>query len=170
MFNANKLFTKDLGLSFDEVKTNKFGQITIFEPVKPEERVLIQNSVEDIYDIFINRCAQGRDMPVENIKKIAEGRVWSGIDAIKIGLVDELGGLDEATTKAFELAQIDDAVINVYPKPKTIFENLLENLNSDLSVSIKKCILGDEYNKIQFLNTLKNRSGIQARMPDITIQ
>ena len=169
-FNANKLFTKDFGFSFDEVKTNKFGQITIFEPIKPAERALIQNNVENIYDIFLKRCSDGRGIPVDSIAKIAEGRVWSGVDALNIGLIDALGGIDEAKLKVEELTGLQNASVTIYPQPKSLFESLMSNLNDDLSVKMKQLFLGDEFNKYLMLRDFRNKEGIQARMPDMIVE
>lgn len=170
ILNANKLLTKDIGLSFDEVKTNKFGQATIFEPLTPAERVIIQNSVEDIYELFVKRCADGRGLPVDSIKTIAEGRVWSGIDALKIGLVDELGGIDVAKNKLEELVGIENAQMSVYPRPKSLFESIMANINEDFSVKLKKSVMGEDFEKYQFFNTMKNKTGIQARMPEFIME
>lgn len=167
--NANDLLTKKIGITFDEVKTNKFGTMSITEPMTEEEKVLMQRGVENIYSLFLKRCAEGRDIPVDSIAKIAEGRVWSGVNALQIGLVDELGGMQVAIDKAASLAGIDKYSVNAYPVSKDFFETLMEEFTTEISTSIRKQILGEDYKQLQILDYIRSMSPIQARMEDVTV-
>lgn len=167
--NANDLLTKKIGITFDEVKTNKFGTISITEPMTEEEKQLMQRSVENIYALFLKRCAEGRHLSVDSIAKIAEGRVWSGVNALQIGLVDELGGMNAAVQKAASLANLDKYSVEPYPVSKDFFETLMEELTEEASVSIGKHILGEDYKQLQVLKYIRSMSPIQARMEDVTV-
>ena len=95
-----------------------------------EERAMMQAMVERGYDLFTRRCAEGRNKSQDDIKSIAEGRVWLGNDALRLGLVDELGGLEQAVLKAVELAGLPDYQVVYYPERKDFFTELLESLDN----------------------------------------
>ena len=126
--NINKLREK-VGLDIDGVSTNKHSALSInaiYRGMNPQETALMQNMVERGYDLFTQRCADGRGMTQDEIKKIGEGRVWLGQDALKIGLVDELGNINNAITKAAELACLGQYTIVDYPEKKDPFEKMLK--------------------------------------------
>ena len=162
--NAEKLISDKIGLSVDGVKTNTFGQMTIFEPLSSVEKVKIQKSVERVYDLFKTRCADGRGLSKDSIGVIAEGRVWTGENALNIGLVDELGGIEQAKAKAAELAELDTYGTVVYPKKKEFLEAFMEELSNEGTINIKQKIMGDDYQYIKFLDYIRNMDKIQARM------
>ncbi|MDO5572287.1 MAG: signal peptide peptidase SppA [Bacteroidales bacterium] len=168
--NANKLLTDKLGLSIDEVKTNKFGNITYFQPVTEAEGALIQKSVENTYYTFKKRCADGRNLPIDSIAAIAEGRVWTGENALNIGLVDELGGIDKAISKAQELAAVTDYSIVEYPKEKELIDILLEEFSGNSMMKIKQQIIGEEYKYIKIVDYLRSLDKIQARIEPVIIK
>lgn len=120
------------GFTFDLVKTGKFADL--MTPVRPktdEEMELIQTGVDEIYGDFLNKVSDGRGLDPEHVAKIAEGRVWSGEDALEIGIVDELGGLEDAIAYAAKLADLgDEPRVRDYPAPKDFFEELLKGLNN----------------------------------------
>ena len=100
-YSSNETLLQKLGLTYDGVKTNKMSDaITVNRKFTPEEHNLMQNYVNRGYELFVKRCADGRKMKTEQIKAIAEGRVWTGEDAIKNGLVDKIGGLNDAIAMA----------------------------------------------------------------------
>ncbi len=169
--NANKLLTDKLGLSFDEVKTNKFGSMSIDKALSPTECAIIQANVESTYALFLKRCAEGRKVPVEKIAKVAEGRVWTGEMALTIGLVDKLGGLQEATEEAARLAEITEYNTEIFPKKKDFFAELMENMNKTEYISMKNIFFAPENTASQIIKSLKIDSPIQARMMNnITIE
>lgn len=120
MPNLNKLLNT-VGLDIDGVCTNKHSGLEsdmIYKGMAPEEFALMQNMIERGYDLFTTRCAEGRGMSQDEIKKIGEGRVWLGKDAVKLGLVDELGNIDDAVCKAAELAEVGQYALVYYPERK----------------------------------------------------
>lgn len=167
--NANELLTKKIGLSFDEVKTNQFGQISIFEPMTDLEKMKIQKGVENIYSLFMKRCAEGRGLSVDSIAKIAEGRVWSGVNAYELGLVDELGGIDKAIAKAATLAGLEKYSTTELPLQKDFIEELMNDLTNSSSILISQQFLGEEFKNIQVLKYIRSLDKFQARMDHITI-
>ena len=130
----------------------------------------IQRSVESTYDLFTRRCAEGRGMSQDDIKKIAEGRVWVGKTGAEIGLVDEIGGLEEAIAYAAKACELEDYKVDNYPATKSKFEKLMENFGNMTRANIASWVLGED---LEYLNTLKeieNVTGVQARMDNITIK
>lgn len=126
--NVAKLRDK-IGYDIDGVGTNKFSLMTsnmAMKGMNDDERALMQTMIERGYDTFTSRCAEGRHMPQDEIKKIGEGRVWLGQDALKLGLVDELGNIDNAIAKAAELAGIDEYALAYYPEKKDPLEEMLK--------------------------------------------
>ncbi|MDD2285606.1 MAG: signal peptide peptidase SppA [Paludibacter sp.] len=157
---------KKLGLSYDGVKTNKMSDaLSVNRPFRPEEKVLMQNYVNNGYDLFVKRCAEGRNKTVDEIKAIAEGRVWTGEDALKIGLVDALGGLDDAIVLAAKKAQLTEYQIREYPEKEDFATKLMKKLTDDVDTKIIKSCLGEHYTIFHHLKQLENMHGIQARMP-----
>ena len=130
---------------------------------------VIQQSIESTYGIFMQRVANGRKMTVEQVDSIGQGRVWAGADAIKIGLVDELGSFDDAINKAAELANLTKYSIEYYPKQQSFFETLFNNMNDTESRMASR--LGHLYFTYQGLETILRAEGVQARLPfEIEIQ
>lgn len=172
--NLSGLVTGKLGVNIEEVKTHKFGKVHTLRSVTDEERVKIQRSIEHGYELFTSRCAEGRGISQDSIKVIGGGRVWMGRDALNIGLVDELGGLDEAIAKAAELANLDADSYScaTYPLPKTSMETfmaLLDESKQDLNLRIADAILGStaaDRQAIRFIESLQKADRVQARSFD----
>jgi protease-4 len=157
---------KKLGLSYDGVKTNKMSDaISVNRAFTSEEKLMMQNYINNGYELFVKRCAEGRSKTVDEIKTIAEGRVWTGEDALKIGLVDALGGLDKAIAMAAEKANLDAYQIREYPVKEDFTTKLMKALSGDMEAKILKSRLGEHYNVIQHLKQFEDMKGIQARMP-----
>lgn len=158
-----------LGLTFDRVQTNKHSVLSTNRKLTPEELALIQTEVDQIYTQFKKRVADGRGLTANQVQTIARGRVWTGADALKIGLVDKLGGVNDALAFAIKEAKIKDARVQYYPKVKEDpFEELIDQLSSEEQESLKikqqavpKMI--DDLTKR--LMKLESYSGIQMRMP-----
>ena len=130
--NASKLMDK-IGLDVDGVSTNKHAALTtnaIYKGMNKQEMALMQTMVERGYDLFTKRCADGRGMSQDAIKKIGEGRVWLGKDALEIGLVDELGNINNAIAKAAELAKLGEYAIVDYPEKTDPLKELIKMLDT----------------------------------------
>ncbi|MEQ9439742.1 MAG: signal peptide peptidase SppA [Cyclobacteriaceae bacterium] len=173
MFNMQELINK-LGVTTDIVQTSEFADI--FSPTKPmseAERRILQTNVEQGYETFTRKAAEGRDMPQDQLKSIASGRVWSGVEAKERNLVDVLGGLDTAIAIAVRNAELeeDDYRVKYYPEKKTFLEELMKELNQEVSTFVLKRELGDAYPYVQQIRQLQQMKGVQARMPyDIVIK
>lgn len=168
--NFGGLVTGKLGVTLDGVQTNRYGNFGAFNrAMTPDERNQMQRYIERGYELFTSRCAEGRGMSLEAIKKIAEGRVWDGQTALKIGLVDELGDLDAAIAWAAQKANLDKYKTNAYPAQKTAMEQLLSELNTNVRTRIAASYLGENYKYIQALEQCKNIDPIQYRMEDIEL-
>ncbi len=167
--NINQL-AGDIGINAEQVGTNKNSvDYSLFEPMTDTFRNQVLEGIESTYDTFLERVASGRNMTVEAVNEIAQGRVWSGVDAQRLGLVDELGNLDDAIAAAAELAEMDDYGIRKYPKYKSDFEQLMDDLGgakAKIGASFIKEELGEEvYNTFKEAKQLTKKKGIQTRMP-----
>lgn len=163
--NVQELMNKKLGITFDEVMTNKNSDfLDISKPLSPYQRAVIQNGIERTYSSFANKVAKGRAMTFEEVDEIGQGRVWTGVQALGLGLVDELGGLEDAIKAAATLAEIDEYRIQSLPVQKEPLMQLLEDLSGEESVLLKK-EFGEYSRYIKYLKNIKNQDIIQARMP-----
>ncbi len=166
MPNAQKLFSEKLGIIIDTVNTNKHSDMgTLYRPVSEMERALVQKGVEDVYDVFISRVAEGRGMTKAQVDSIGQGRVWTGKDALGIKLVDELGGLENALAYAAKMAKITDYEVESLPKQKDPFENLFKGMSDDAEEKVLGKKLGEQYKYIQHAKSIMEMKGIQARLP-----
>jgi len=161
-----------LGLTYDGVKTNKLSDaISINRPFTPEERELMQNYVNRGYELFVKRCADGRKMTPDQIKNIAEGRVWTGQDALRIGLVDKIGGLNDAVNLAMDKAKLKSFNIVEYPEKEDFMKKLMKSFGNDVETRVMKAQLGEQYTTLKQIRNLSKINGIQARMSyDFNIQ
>src|SRR6056297_761787 len=163
--NGKKLLNDKLGIHVDVVKTNKHADIYSFSrPLSAKEKEAIQLNIEGVYETFITHVAEGRKMTKEEVDKIGQGRVWSGANAIEIGLIDEFGGLEKAIELAAQTANIEKYRVVDYPKLKDPFQQLLEDFQGNVKASILKKELGNEYRYYEKIQTIKNLKGIQARI------
>jgi len=164
--NAKKLLNDRMGLTFDEVKTNENAiGISIDEPMSDYQNKVIQESVVMVYDTFLTRVAKGRSMSVKEVDAIAQGRVWTGLEAKEIGLVDEIGGLHDAIAYAAEQAELEEYKLKELPEQKDPFEELMKELSGQAHVTYMKYTLGDAYPYVMQLKEITSHDGIQARMP-----
>lgn len=153
-----------LGLSFDRISTNKHAVLSTNEKLSDEEYAMIQEEVDFIYDQFLSRVANGRDMTKEEVNTIARGRVWTGKDAQKVGLVDSLGGLSEAIDFAVNEANIKEPVIRYYPEvKKEAWVELVESFEEQEKT--KSSLPTDIQNLYERIRSIENYTGIQARLP-----
>lgn len=172
MFPNFEGLTKKVGLSFDNVKTNKFADFgDATRPMRPEEKVILQQYIEHGYDLFLTRCSEGRNIPKDSLDHIAQGRVWTGNQALKIGLVDALGNIDTAIEEAAKLAKLDDYSLQDYPKKVDFLESLLSNQKEEFATKAMKEYLGKDYELFKTIKEIKEQDFVQARMPyDISIR
>jgi protease IV len=169
--NMGNFFKNKLGITFDAVKTNKYADyITVSRAMQPYETRVLTNQIENIYQVFIGHVAEGRKMTKEQVDSIGQGRVWSGIDAKRIGLVDELGGIEKAVEAAAKMAGLEHYKIVDYPKFKDPFTQIFEEIMGDEKESQIKEALGENYVYYEYLQNIRSQKGIQARMPwDVVI-
>jgi protease-4 len=173
LFNVENFLKNKLGMTTDNVKTSKYADIGYpTHAVSEFERKVIQNSVERGYNIFTSKAAQGRDMPVEDLKKIASGRVWTGLEAKENGLVDVLGGLDDAILIAAKAAKVEkDYRIKYLPVQKTFIQELFSDMSDEAEAKVLESKFGAMTPYVKTLEKVKNWEGIQARLPfDIVLK
>lgn len=165
--DMSELLTQKLGVKFDEVKTNRHSAFgTPARPFNEEEMRYLNKYMDRGYNLFRQRVAQGRKMKVENVEKIAQGRVWLGQDALKIKLVDELGGLDKAIAKAAQLAKLKEYHTSAYPGKVDWIDQLLNKTSGGSYIKAQmRQSLGEYYEPFMLLKDMNNHSAIQARVP-----
>ena len=165
--DASQLLTEKLGVKFEEIKTNKFATFgSMSRPISEEEMAYLNRYIERGYDLFRSRVAEGRKMSVDEVEKIAQGHVWLGQDALKIKLVDALGGLDDAIKKAAELAKIEEYHCVAYPEPEGWETQLLNKFNDNNYIEAQaRLVLGEYYEPFMLLRTMNKQNAIQARIP-----
>lgn len=167
--DVSGLLTQKLGIKFDEVKTNKnsgFG--TPARPFNDEEMSYLTKYIDRGYNLFRSRVAEGRHMKVADVEKIAQGRVWLGQDALKIKLVDELGGLDKAVAKAAALAKLKEYHTYSYPGKVDWLDSFLDQATGSSYIDNQiRLTLGDYYEPFSLLKNINRQSAIQARVPFI---
>ncbi len=164
--------TDKLGIKFDNVKTNKYSDFgATYRPMNTEERVILQRYINNGYELFTKRCAEGRDMNIDSLKAIAEGRIYSGTDAMRLGLVDEMGGLEEAIAFAAKKANISDYTLKYYPSVKSLIEQISDIFSTSVEERIVKSQLGENYRLFRTIQRAQTTTGIKAIMPySITVK
>lgn len=167
--NFNKL-ADNIGINAEQVSTNNNPNYSVFEPMDKKFYDVTKEGVEQIYTTFVNRVAVGRNMTFEQVNEIAQGRVWTGKEALKNGLVDKLGNLNDAITVAAELAQIEAYKVRNYPNYKKdlkeafSFSPFAKASKEDI---LKEALGNENYQMYNNINQMKKLKGIQARMPYI---
>lgn len=161
---------ENIGVNAEQVGTNKNSvDYSLFEPMNDSFRSNVLEGIEATYETFLDRVAQGRGFTLAQADSVAQGRVWSGVDAKRLGLVDELGGLDEAIAAAAEMVELDNYGIRKLPKYKSDFEKLMEDLGGATTKS-KESIIQEEigaeaYAILREIKLAMQNKGVQARMP-----
>lgn len=167
--NMQGFFNNKLGITFDGVKTNEFADMmTVTRPLGDDEMEIIEESVTKIYDDFIEKVANGRGMSPIAVEEVARGRVWTGTDALSNGLVDQLGGLEDAIAAAAEMAEIEDYKLKGYPEMKDPFEELMKELSGQGQVWAASVFLGNDMrtlSRFQTIQRVQEMEGIQMAMP-----
>jgi protease-4 len=174
VLNMQEFFDDKLGITSDVVATGEFSDIfTISRPLKEQEKAIIQGVVEDGYETFTSKAAEGRGMELEKLMEVAQGRVWTGIQAKDRNLTDLSGGYDLAIDVAAEKAGLgeDEYRVVYYPKQKPFFEQFFEDVFSSAKLYILTEDLGEYAGYIERLKRIKNFQGVQARLPyDLEIE
>lgn len=164
--NMKNFFKNKLGISFDRVNTGKFSDyFNVNRPLTVEEKKIVQSEVDRIYKSFVSKVSVGRRKSFEEIQKIAQGRVWTGLQAKENGLVDEIGGLKDAIRIAAAKARVKQYSIVEYPTLRSIMKTLLEDFSADAELSFLKLKLGDNFRAFDQLKQVGNLKGVQARLP-----
>lgn len=163
---ASELVTQKIGVKFDVVKTNALSDMgSMSRPMNEEEGALMQAMVERGYETFTGRVAMGRKMPIEKVKEIAEGRVWTGKQAKDLGLVDQLGNLEAAIKAAAKLAKVEKYNTTNYPAPQPWFQTLLNDKKSGYLDAEMRNMLGEYYTTFSLIRNIRLQDRLQMRLP-----
>ncbi len=167
-----KFFNDKLGITFDGVKTGTFADLgDVSRPLTDAERMIIQHQVNNIYNTFTRKVADGRNKSQAYVDSIGQGRVWSGTEALKNGLVDRLGDIDDAIASAAKKANLKDYRIVSYPAQVDPLKSLFNDSVDKVGVYFARRELGDNFTYYEQLKSAIGLSGIQARIPyNITIK
>ncbi|MBR4757269.1 MAG: signal peptide peptidase SppA, partial [Bacteroidaceae bacterium] len=164
--DPSELLTQKIGVKFDVVKTNALSDFgSMSRPINANEGELMQAMIERGYETFVGRVALGRKMSTENVKAIAEGRVWTGEQALDIKLVDKLGNLNDAIKAAAKLAKVEKYSTVNYPEPTPWYQSLLSNSKSGYLDTELRDILGEYYTTFSLLRNIKQQDRLQMRLP-----
>ena len=166
MINAKELLNNKLGINVETVKFGEYADLgSVDRPLTTAERAIIQRGVDRIYDDFITKVAEGRKLKKEQVDSIAQGRVWAAIDAKKIGLVDEFGGLEKALAIAKTKAKINDCRIINFPEMKDPIETLISDMSGQASMFLtKRSLTAEQFKLYTDFEKLMHYRGVQARM------
>ncbi|NNE28851.1 MAG: signal peptide peptidase SppA [Saprospiraceae bacterium] len=167
--SVQKMMADKLGITFDTVTTSKYAVgFTPFRDLNADEGKIIQEYIDDFYEDFLAHVAEGRNMTRDQVHEIAQGRVWTGNKALENGLVDALGGLPDALDAAASLAGLKDYKVREFPKVKTPFEQLFEELTGGNAMAKEKILqseLGENFKHYEWLKSVAETKGPQARIP-----
>lgn len=161
---------EDIGINAEQVGTNANSvDYSVFEPMTDEFREVVQESIESTYETFLDRVSQGRNISVAEADSMAQGRVWSGVDAQRLGLVDSLGNLEDAIAEAAKMAEMKTYGIKKFPKYKSGFERFMEDF-AGAGAKAKQNLIEEEigaeaYSLLKQVKTAMDQKGVQARMP-----
>ncbi len=164
-------FVNSIGIHSDVVTTHKnSANYSPFQPMDETLKAVLTESVENIYTVFLQRVAQGRKMTIEQVNEVAQGRVWTGTDAKRLGLVDEIGGLQEAINYAAKLAQTETYKTINFPVFEKTTQEFFDDLNPFMTAKAKESMIKEEigeenYQLLQRVKNLQTKSGVQAMMP-----
>jgi protease-4 len=166
LFNIKNMLKNKMGITVDKVKTNPYADLgTPTRALSNQERNMIQQAIERIYDRFITVVSEGRNMTKAQVDSIGQGRIWTGEDALKLGLVDILGGLEDAIEIAAQMADLKDYRITNLPKIKNPIEKIMEDLGGKVQQKMIKNELGSSYPLYLEMKEFQNMEPLQMRMP-----
>jgi protease-4 len=159
-------FNNKLGITFDQVKTNEYSDFpNVTRPLTSYESMILERQIENIYSDFLTLVSEGRKMEKSQVDSVGQGRVWSGTDAKRIGLIDEFGGLNDAIAYAAEQASVSEYNIMSLPAQKDPIQQILDELSGNVSTGRIEKELGEYYSYYQYLKQMKEYQGVQARLP-----
>jgi len=169
--NVKKLANDKLGINVEVVSTNNMTDLgSVFRQATDQERDVIQTSVENIYNTFVHRVSSGRKMAYANVDEIGQGRVWNGLDAKRLGLVDEIGDLSDAIAEAAAMANLKNYSLLELPKQEDGLEAIMKMLGEEVFVHKIESELGEFHKSAKFINSIIQAKGVQAILEDnITI-
>jgi protease-4 len=166
--NMQGFFSDKLGVTFDGVKTGPYANSpSVTEPLSPLQKKFFQEGVDSIYQTFLSRVAEGRKMSVQSVDSVGQGRIWTGNQAIKLGLVDRIGGMEDALAAAAKMAKVDGYRIRQFPERINWLERLTGDFSKNVSnQSIRKTIGDDWFRIYEEWESLEAGIGtVQARIP-----
>lgn len=163
--NIQELLNDKLGITYDGVKTNTYADIfNMSRPMTSGEKIIMQSSINNTYKTFVERVAQGRGLSSKLIDQIGRGQIFSGIDAIEIGLVDQIGGLSSAIKQVAEMANVKNYETIEYPKELTLLEQVFNTTENKIKLSIIRSQLPAEYIEFERIKNIMKADKIQTRM------
>jgi protease-4 len=163
---TEKFFKNKLGITFHSEQTNTHAKFPDgISKLDNEEYEVVNNAIIHIYEDFVGKVAKGRGLTVSQVKEVAKGRVWTGEDALEIGLVDEIGDLDDAIAYAVQQAGIDSYKLYELPRLKDPFEEIFTSFGTSMSTNILKENFGSAYKYLKVFDEVQNMKGVQARLP-----
>lgn len=166
LVNAQKLIEEKLGVNMETVKFGQYADMgTANRALTKAEQAILQKYIDRIYTDFITKVAQGRKLTLQQVDSIAQGRVWSGSDAKKIGLIDEFGGLNKAIQIAAQKVKLKEYRISTFPEQKEPFEQFIESIGEEASTYMAKQQFGQHYEWYSQITKLLKYEGMQMRMP-----
>lgn len=169
LMETTELFNDKLGITTDGVKTHEHADMGLaLGAMTDDEQAIIQESVDEVYQTFINKVAEGRGLSLEMVDSLGRGRVWLGTDALNNGLVDQLGGFDDAIAMAAELAGLaeGDYEVSSLPEVEDPFEAFIKELSGEAAITEAiEAELGDNYRTYQYLKMMSSLEGVQMRLP-----
>ncbi len=168
LFDASGFLNNKIGITSEEIKTGEVGElITMSRPLTAQERAIWQTRTEEVYETFTGKAAEGRNMAIDSIKKVASGRVWTGTQAKQRGLVDIIGSFDDAVQIAAKTAGVsEDFKVRYYPQyTPSLIEQIITQIEEEENNTSLKSELGVYYHLYEYWNTVKTYQGTQARMP-----
>lgn len=164
--NVQGFMNNKLGISFDRVQTGKYSDLgSLTREMREDEKLIIQHGVDRVYQTFKERVSEGRALDINYVDSVAQGRVWTGVQAKNLGLVDVLGGLDDAILIAVNKAGIEDYEIKQYPEAIDFKAQLMKSLTGDVEMRLFKMLAKENYAVFNTLKELNTWKGVQARMP-----
>jgi protease-4 len=166
LVNAQKLIEEKLGVNMETVKFGQYADMgTANRPLTKAEQAILQKYIDRIYNDFITKVAEGRKLTLQQVDSIAQGRVWSGSDAKKIGLIDEFGGLNKAIQIAAKKVNLTEYRLSTFPEQKEPFEQFMESIGDEASTFMAKQKFGQHYEWYSQITKLLKYEGMQMRMP-----
>lgn len=158
--------TQKVGLTFDNVKTNKYADFgSVSRPMRDDEKAVLQDYIERGYDLFLTRCSDGRGITKDSLDHIAQGRVWTGNQALRLGLVDAIGGIDDAINEAAKLANLKNYSLRSFPDKEDFFESLFANQKEEFATRALREYLGNDYEVFLKIKQIREQDFVQARLP-----